>query len=260
MGKKLNLDNPQTFNEKLQWLKLNDRKPQYTLMVDKYAVKDYVKNKIGEEYIIPTYGVWNNFDEINFEKLPDNFVLKCNHDSGSVIVCKSKKLLDIKKARKKMNRALKRNYYKAYREWPYKNIKPKIFAEKFLEDGNNCLMVYKFLCFNGEAKIIQVIQNDKTADECINYYDTNWQLLSLKQNYPNATNDIKPPQKLQQMIKLSNKLSKGFPFLRVDWYETFGVVKFSEFTFYSDAGFAKFEPEEWDLKLGEMIKLPEKTK
>ncbi len=256
-GKKLNLDNPMSFNEKLQWLKINDRDSKYTQMVDKYAAKEYVASIIGEQHIIPTIGVWDSFEDIDFDELPLQFVLKTTHDSGSVIVCKNKNELNLKETKQKLKNSLKRKYFWYWREWPYKNVPNRILAEKYMEDQkfSECLNVYKIFCFNGVPKIFQVIQNDKTREETIDYFDTDWNLLDLKQNYPNSEKALPKPEKLEEMLNIARQLSDGHPFLRVDLYEINGNVYFSELTFFSDAGNAKFEPEEWDYTLGSWITL-----
>lgn len=257
LGKKLNLKNPQTFNEKLQWLKLYDRgNDSLPATVDKYAVKQIVADKIGEQYVIKAYGIWDSFEEIEFDKLPNKFVLKTTHDCGGVVICKDKKTFDYEKAKSFLEMHLQRRYFYHAREWPYKNAKPRILAEEFVGKEDECLVVYKVFCFGGEPRIIQVIQGDKSKDETIDYFDENWNLLSLRQNFPNSVNHLPKPDCLQEMLELSNKLSSHRPFLRVDWYIIDGKLKFSEFTYYSDAGFAQFEPEEWDYKLGEWIELP----
>ncbi|MBE5743458.1 MAG: hypothetical protein E7358_01930 [Clostridiales bacterium] len=254
--RKLNLKNPKTFNEKLQWLKLNNRKGIYTVMVDKEEVKEYVTDKIGENYVIPTIGVWDNANDIDFEKLPEEFVLKCNHNSGGLVICKDKSKLNVKEVREKLNACLKRNYYLLAREWPYKNVIPKIIAENLVKDKKSeFLPVYKVMCFNGEPKIIQTIQNDKQPNETIDYFNTSWELLDLKQNFENSEVPFEKPICLEEMLDLSRKLAKNQPFIRIDWYVINGKLKFSEFTFYSDAGFAKFTPDEWDKKLGSYINL-----
>lgn len=259
MGKKLNLKNPQTFNEKLQWLKLYDRKPIYTTLVDKYEVKKYIAEKIGEEYIIPTLGVWDKFEDIDFESLPEQFVLKCTHDSGGLVICKDKSKIDVEAAKAKITKSLKRNYFWHGREWPYKNVKPRIIAEQFISDGeHDNLIVHKVFCFNGKPYMMQVIQNDKQENESIDYIDTDWNLLDLRQNFPNSNNPLPKPKNLDEMLELSTKLSSGKAFIRVDWYIVKGQLYFSEFTFYSDAGTAAFHPDEWDYKLGEMVKFPHK--
>ena len=261
MGYELDLDNPRTFNEKLQWLKLYDRKPLYTKLVDKYEVRKYIAEKIGEQYLIPLVGgPWNSPDEIDFDALPDQFVLKCTHDSGSVIVCRDKSGFDIENAKNSLRKHLKRNYSFLCREWPYKGVAPRIIAEKYMEDrSSENLNVYKIFCFNGKPKIFQTIQNDKTPQETIDYFDTEWRLLNLRQNFPNSLIPLKKPVVLEKMLELAAKLSSEFAFIRTDMYEINGEVYFSEFTFYSDAGFAKFEPEDWDGKLGSWIELPGKV-
>ncbi len=259
MGYELDLENPRTFNEKLQWLKLYDRKPVYTKMADKYEVKDYLKPIMGKEHIIPLIGAWEHFEDIDVDSLPNQFVLKTNCGSGNVFVCRDKQKFDFASA-KKIESALKRNYFFNSREWPYKDIKPLIFAEQYMQDGETKnLNVYKIFCFDGRPEIIQTIQNDKTKDETIDYFDTNWNKLLLKQNFPNSEAPLKKPETLGTMLDLASKCSKGFPFLRVDLYEINKRVYFSEFTFYSDSGFAAFNPPEWDRILGDKIVLPIKN-
>lgn len=256
IGKKLHLSPPVTFNEKLQWLKLNDRKDIYTVMADKYEVREYIKEKIGEEYLVPIYGCWESVDDIPFDSLPDKFVLKCTHDSGSVILCKDKSKLDIEEAKEKLRLRLKKNAFWWAREWPYKNIKPRVIAEEFLVDGDNrFLPVYKFFCFNGEPEIIQMIQNDKQEDETVDYVDTEWQRLNIKQRFPNSEKLLEKPEKLDEMLDIAKKLSRNTYFLRVDLYVINGKIYFSEHTFYTDSGYSIFEPEEWDVKLGNRIKI-----
>lgn len=257
-GKKLDWEKPKTFNEKLQWLKLNDRKDEYTKMVDKYEAKQLVTNYIGEKYIVPVVGgPWKNFDDIDFNVLPDQFVLKTTHDCGGVVICKNKAEFDKSYAKRFIDRHLQRNYYLTCREWPYKNIEPKIFAEKYISDENNFILpVYKIFCFNGLPKIIQAIQNDKQKDETIDYFDIHWNNLKLKQNFPNSKKIPQHPKNLENMVNIARELSKGHAFLRIDLYEANGNIYFSEYTFYSDAGLAKFEPAEWDEILGSWIKLP----
>lgn len=259
IGKKLDFKIPKTFNEKLQWLKIHDRNPKYTQMVDKYEAKKYIENEIGKKHIIPTLGVWDNFDEIDFDSLPDQFVLKCTH-CGGVYICKDKTNFNKQEIGKKIKSSLKKNYFWHVREWPYKNVHPRIIAEEYIandeqEHHDNSLIVYKVFCFNGEPYLLQVIQNDKRKDETIDYFDTEWNLLDLKQNFPNSKIHLKRPEQLLEMLELSKKLSQNIAFLRVDWYIKKGTLLFSEFTFYSDAGMSKFEPSEWDEKLGEMINL-----
>lgn len=260
-----NFDNPRKFNEKMQWLKLYNHRPEYVKLVDKYEVKKYVSGAIGEQYVIPTLGVWEQFDDIDFDLLPNQFVLKCTHDSGSVMVVRDKSKFDKGKAKEYFDKALKENYFWAGREWYYKNIKPRIIAEEYVEDnqtevnknGEKCLSVYKFFSFNGEPKIIQTIKNDKTSFRTIDYFNLDWERLPFRQQYPTSEIPVNKPQKLQEMIELVRKLSAGIHFVRVDLYEVNGDIKFSEFTFFSDAGYAQFYPTEWDTILGSWIKLPE---
>ncbi len=257
LKKKINLKNPQTFNEKLNWLKLYNRNPQYTQLVDKYNVKAYITEKIGKDYIIPTIDVWDSVEDIEFDELPNKFVLKCTHDSGSTIVCKNKENFDIETAKKKLEKKLKRNMFYWGREWPYKNVKPQVIAEEYMQDNETPnLPVYKFMCFNGVPKIIQTIQNDKQPNESIDYFDTEWNLLDIKQNYPNSKNPFEKPAQLKEMLEIATKLSQGHSFIRVDLYIINEEIKFSEFTFYSDCGFTTFVPEKWDEVLGSWIELP----
>lgn len=258
LGKKLNLKNPQTFNEKLQWLKLYNRKPEYTMMVDKYEAKKYVANIIGEEYIIPTYGVWDRFEDIDFDALPDQFVLKCTHDCGGLVICRDKSKLDINKAKNKIEKCLKKNYYWSSREWPYKNVKPRIIAEKYMGNGfANGLIDYKFYCFDGKVKYLYIsegMEEHKTAK--ISFLDPSWQFADFSRtDYVMHKNLPKKPSMYEKMITIAEKLSEKHPFLRVDLYEVDGQIYFSELTFTPCSGFMPFEPEEWDLKLGQMIDL-----
>ena len=262
-GTELNLQAPRSFNEKMQWLKLYDRNPLHTLLVDKYAVKKYVSDQIGEKHVIPTLGVWKAPEEIDFDALPERFVLKCNHTSGEgLILCKDKSRLNRNKAIAEMEKAIKSDYYLTYREWPYKDVPRKIIAEPFMEDrkavelGLDSLPVYKFLCFEGEPRIIQTIQNDKMPNESIDYFDPSWNLLSMRQNYPNSAIPTAKPEQLSEMLAIARKLSQGFHFVRVDLYEINSEIFFSEFTFFSDAGFAPFEPPEWNDALGSWIQVP----
>lgn len=256
-NKNLNFKNVNTFNEKLQWLKLNDRKDIYTTMVDKYEVKKYVANIIGEKYIIPTLGVYNSFNEIDFEKLPQRFVMKCTHDSGSTIVCKNKKKFNIKEAKKKINKALKNNYYYGGREWPYKNVAHRILIEKYIiDDRLGELRDYKFFCFNGEAKFFK-IDFDRFSNHKANYYDKELNLLEFGEKVcpPDINKNIMIPKDIYKMFELAEKLSNGLKFARIDFYYTNEKIYFGEITFYPASGFGKFTPAEWDEKLGKMIEL-----
>ena len=257
-GKTLNLNEPKTFNEKLQWLKLYDRKAEYTTMVDKYSAKNYVAKIIGKEYIIPTLGIYDSFDDIDFEKLPNQFVIKCTHDSGGLIICKNKSEFNLKESKKKINKFLKRKYYYIHREWPYKNVKPRIIIEKYMEDHNSFSMQdYKFFCFNGEPKIMYLsagLENHETAS--MSFFDMDFKLTDCKRKDYKAFTTIPPkPKNFEKMKNLARELSKGIPHLRVDFYEIDGKVYFGELTFSTCAGFLPFSDEKWDLKLGNLIDL-----
>ena len=257
LGKKMNLKQPKTFNEKLQWLKLYDRNSEYTKMVDKYEVKKYVANIIGEEYIIPTLGIYDSVEKIDFEKLPNKFVIKCTHDSGSTIICKDKNVFDVEKAKKEINRALKVNYYYFGREWPYKNVKPRIIIEKYMVDESGTeLKDYKIFNFNGISKIIQV-DFGRFKEHKRNLYDTNWNYIKeLSIQYPTDPNTIiKKPENLEKMIELAQRLSQGIPHLRTDFYSINEKIYFGELTFYHGSGFEKFNTETWNKKLGDWIDL-----
>lgn len=261
IGRKLNLDNPVTYTEKVQWLKLYDRRPLYTQLADKIEVKKYVESRIGKEHIVPTYGVWDNFDDIDFHMLPDSFVLKCNHDCGSVIIVKDKNTFNKQEARKKLNRALKRNYYWGGREWQYKNIPPKIFAEKLLEDesqkAEKGITDYKVFCFNGIAKLILVIRG-RFEDVCYeDFYDSSWHKTHITQPRCANSNDVLPkPAFFEQMIKMSEVLAKGMPLIRVDWFYINNALLSGEMTLYDGDGFDEFGSYEQDKYLGDFIILP----
>ena len=257
LNKKIDLTNPKTFNEKLQWLKLYDRKDIYTTMVDKYEVKKYVSDIIGDKYIIPTLGVYDNFDDINFEKLPDKFVIKCTHDSGSTIILKNKNEFNYNECRTKINNSLKHNFYYEFREWPYKNVKPKILIETYMEiTKDEALNDYKLFCFNGKVKTILVCSNRNGIYKNTDFYDIDWNLMPFtRERHKNNAKGINRPQNLKEMIEIAEKLSENIPFVRVDLYEINGKIYFGELTFYPSGGFEGFEPEEWDYKLGDMLDL-----
>ena len=257
--KRLNLSNPRTYNEKLQWLKLNDRHEEYTEMVDKYEAKKYVASIIGEEYIIPTLGVYDSFDEINFEELPNQFVLKCTHNSGGIVICKDKQKLDIKKSRKLMNKWMKKNPFWSNREYPYKHVKPRIIAEQYMEDESGYeLKDYKFFCFDGDVKYIFVATDRGKEDEetKFDFFDMDWNHLPFTNGHPNNPEPIKKPENFEKMKDLAHELSKGMPHVRVDLYNIRGSIYFGELTFFHWSGMTPFVPEEWDYKFGECIKLP----
>lgn len=258
----LNLDNPITYNEKLQWLKLYDQNPKYTKLVDKYEVKSIVSEIIGKEHIIPTLGVWDKFEDINFNKLPQQFVLKCTHDSGGLVICRDKSKLDIKKAKRKIEKCLKNNYYIQNREWPYKNVKPRIIAEEYMSDeSGEDLKDYKFFCFMGKAKAMFIAsdRNNSTEETKFDFYDMDFNHLPFINGHPNSKQDIKRPNSLNLMKELAEQLTIELPQARVDFYDINGNVYFGEITFFHWSGFKKFEPKEWDRKFGEWIKLPIKN-
>lgn len=259
MRKRLNLKDPKTYNEKLQWLKLHDRKEEYTKLADKYEVKEEIAKIIGKEYIIPTLEVYDSFDEIDFDKLPNQFVIKCTHDSGGVVVCKDKTNFNIKEAKKIINKTFKKNYFWNGREWPYKNIKPRIIVEEYMEDkASKVLDDYKFFCFNGEPKLMFIAteRQNKGQETCFDFYDMQFNHLNINNGHPNSTKEIKKPKNFELMKKLASSISKNMIHSRIDFYEINGKVYFGEVTFYHWSGFVHFEPEEWDYKLGELIKLP----
>ncbi len=261
MGKKLNLDNPVTYNEKLQWLKLYDRKPEYTKMVDKYEAKKYVADIIGEEYIIPTLGVWDNVNDIDFDALPNQFVLKCTHDSGGLVICKDKAELDIENAKNTLNHFLNRNFYSVHREWPYKDVKHRIIAEKYMEDeSGKDLKDYKFFCFNGEPKLLYIsegLSDHSTAK--ISFADMDYNIAEFKRNDFKPFNELpKKPINFEKMKELAKVLSKDRAFIRVDFYEINKKIFFGELTFFPCSGYLPFDPEKYDKILGDWITLPNK--
>lgn len=259
-GKSLNLDSPQTFNEKLQWLKLYNRKPEYTMMVDKYKVREYIAQMIGEEYLIPLLGVWDDPDEIDFDALPNQFVLKCNHNSGTgMCICKDKSKLNIEKVKKELRKGLKEDYYLKFREWPYKDVPRKIIAEKYMEDASGELRDYKFYCFNGVMKFV-MINSDRNTDKPTraDYFDRDFNWLDFTWGYSHAEVHPQKPEQFEKMVAIAERLSKGLPHIRVDLYDCNGKIYFGELTFFDGSGFDKIEPLEWDYKIGEMLKLPSK--
>lgn len=259
--KALNLKKPKTFNEKLQWLKLNYRDPAHVELVDKQEVKSYITKRIGPEYVIPTLGVWERFDEIDFEALPEQFVLKCTHDSGSTVICKDKQLFDEVAAREKLERKLKLNLFWHGREWPYKHVKPQILVEQYMDDNGEAPRDYKFFCFNGKVKCFKV-DFDRFTSHKANYYAPDKTLLRFGEKVcpPDFERDIEIPGNIDDMIQLAEKLSAGYPFLRVDFYSVNGKIYFGELTFFPASGFGPFIPEEWDETLGSWLTLPDVLK
>lgn len=258
-GKSLNLENPSSFNEKMYWLKLNDRKPFYTLLCDKIEVKKIIEKELGPEYIVPTIDTWDSSDDIDFEKLPNKFVLKCNHDSGSVIVCRDKSKLNIKKTRKAINKCLKTDYFLKTREWPYKNINRKVFAEQYVESEDGTSMVdYKFFCFNGEPKFLYVsqgLENHQTAS--ISFFDLDGNRLPFKRSDFKAIEHFEKPSNFEEMKKIAKTLAKlsQSKHVRIDLYSINNRIYFSEFTFFTCGGCIPFEPASADDEIGKMLKL-----
>lgn len=253
----LNLENPRTFSEKLQWLKLYDRHPEYTKLVDKVEAKKYVASIVGDKYIIPTYGIWNSVDEIEWDNLPNKFVVKATSDSGGVIICKNKNELNISAAIAKLKKLGSRSYYYQNREYPYKNVPHRYIAEEYMEDESGYeLKDYKFFCFNGEPKFVQ-IDFDRYSNHRRNVYDINWNLLDLQIKYPKGHDRVFPkPENYDEMVEISRKLSKGIPHVRIDLYNANGKIYFGEITFFHESGMGVFTPLEWDYKFGEFLNLP----
>jgi len=267
MGYPLNLKNPQTFNEKISWLKLYGNLEQYTNLADKYEVRKYISHTIGEQYLIPLLGVWDRFEDIDFSKLPEQFVLKCNHDSGSIIICKNKDQFDIKAAKRKLNACLKRNMSYLAAEPQYKNIKPRIMGEKFMIDESGSeLKDYKVWCFHGSPKLIQItydrcIYYDRCTGTKINFYDTEWNFVPASWFYPSDPNvKFNKPGCLEEMLELARILSKDYLHVRVDFYAIFDRIYFGELTFTSGAGFSHFKPLDFDREVGSWLNLPTQTK
>lgn len=260
LGRKLDLREPKTFNAKLQWLKLYDRNPRYTELVDKIKVKEYIAGIIGEKYIIPTLKVFNSAKEIDFSELPNEFVLKCNHDSGTIYVCEDKRTLSIERMndiRDYFDKALKRDWYLLGREWPYKNVSRKIFAESYMSDKKQDELIdYKFMCFDGKVKCSFVCSDRKAKDGLkVTFFDREWNVMPFERHYPKSEKEISCPQNYDLMIRLAEKVSENIPFVRVDFYEIEGEIYFGEMTFYPGCGFEEFNPEEWDYELGKWIEL-----
>lgn len=253
------LNHPRTFNEKLQWLKLNDRHAEYTQMVDKIDAKKYVASIIGDKYIIPTLGVWNSVDEIEWDKLPNQFVIKVSSDSGGIVVCKDKQTLDIEKAKEKLTNGWGKNYYVHNKEYPYRDLTPRIIAEEYKEDESGYeLRDYKIFCFNGEPKILFVASDRQKAgeDTKFDFFDLNWNHLPFTNGHPNSKEHIAKPKNFEEMLEIAKKLSVGIPQVRIDLYNCNGQIYFGEITFFHWSGMTAFDPVEWDFKLGKMIKLP----
>lgn len=262
MHQRLDFIHPRTFNQKLQWLKIYDRNPKYTMMVDKYAVKEYISGIIGKQYIVPTLGVWEHFDDIDFTSLPNQFVLKTTHGGGGlgIVLCDDRGTLDKATAKHNLEKTLKMDIYRNLREWPYKNVPHRIIAEQMLvsSDGKP-VNDYKFFCFNGNVKVFKV-DYDRFVEHHANYYDREGNLL------PFGEADLPPqdvpslvPANYKTMITLAEKIAKDIPFLRIDFYDVNGKIYFGETTFYPASGLGRFTDERWDEKLGEWLELPSKN-
>lgn len=254
------LKHPKTFNEKIQWLKLHNRKPEFTTMVDKYAVKKYVADRIGEQYIIPTLGVWDSFDQIDFDSLPNQFVLKTTHGGGglAVVICKDKKTFDKRRAKRILEKSLNSDIYMKYREWPYKDVPKRIIAEKFMADESGTeLKDYKFFCFNGEPKYMLLVSGRLAGKKRFDYFDLNWNHLPVHDvGCPGAERLPAKPDNFEEMIFIVKKLSKGMTHVRVDLYNINSKIFFGELTFFDGSGLSVYDPREWDFKFGQFLKLP----
>lgn len=259
--RRLDLEHPTSYSEKLNWLKLNDRNPEYTIMVDKVKAKGWVSERIGSQYIIPTIGVWERPEDIDFESLPNKFVLKCNHNSGTgMVICRDKSTLNKEEVIKELNKGLNEDYYLFYREWPYKNVPRRILAEQFMEDesGNPDLIDYKFFCFNGKPYMMYISQ-DHSEHPTTDFYDMDFQRLPIRMRDPNSEDVVNKPEQFEEMKRLATVLCKDVPHLRVDFYLINGKVYFGELTFFHNAGFSVIKPEEWDVRIASMISLPPKV-
>lgn len=257
-GKWIDWNNPTTYNEKLQWLKIYNRRQEYTNLVDKYEVKKYVEDLVGSDYIIPTLGIWDKFDDIDFDALPNQFVLKTTNGGGGtgVVICKDKKSFNIDSAKIKIEKSLKHNLYNILREWPYKDIKPRIIAEAYICDDVHPVPIdYKFYCFNGQPQIV-AIATERAIKTCFDYYDMSFNHLEFTQGGPNSSKAISKPLSFDKMISLASVLSHNLPHVRIDLYEIHERIYFGEFTFFDSSGFARFNPENWDFVMGSWIKLP----
>ncbi len=262
MGRPLSLASPEAFSEKLQWLKLNDRRPIYTTLVDKYEVKRWVAERIGEDHIVPNLGVWDSFDEIDFSTLPEQFVLKCTHDSGGLVICDDRATFDLAAARAKINRSLERNYYYGWREWPYRDVRPRIIAECYLPGSDQAtrgkvLFDFKFYCFHGEPQFLYVscgLDSSKTAK--MEFVTLDWKPTGFtRPDYRGLGGLPSPPSCLRSMIAISRELAAGIPFVRVDLYEHCGAVLFSEMTLTPAGGTMQVRPRSADLEIGKLIDL-----
>ena len=260
-GNELDLENPKTFSETRQWWKINDKNPLYPTLVDKISAKKWVAEKIGGTYIIPTLCVWDRIEDVDFSNLPDKFVLKCNHNSGNVIICQNRKSFDVDAAKRALEKSLNDRYYLKGREWPYKYVKPRVFAEIYMSPSDiweyKPLIDYKFYCFNGVPMYVQVIKN-RGYNETVDFYNMNWEKQPFTGVNPTAKMSDKvdtAPSTLENMKEVAAKLSMGFPFMRVDLYEINHKVYFGELTLYPSGGFGCFKPKEYNLIIGNQLRL-----
>ena len=254
-GKHLDLKNPRTFCDKLNWLKIHDIRPEYTRLVDKVTVRKYVKKRLGKDICFPIYGTWNHYKDIDFSKLPDRFVLKCNHDSGSVKVVLNKSDINHSEFNDFFESRLRQNPYIIGREYPYKRVKPKIIAEKYMTpDGDEDINDYKFFCFNGKPEIL-FVATERMSDCKFDFFDMNFNHLDIDNIHPQSGKDIPKPSKFEEMKQIAAELSKGMKFVRIDLYEIAGQVYFGEFTIFHAGGFWPLHPDKWEIKLGDLIEL-----
>ena len=257
----LKLKKPTTYLEKLQWMKLYDRNPIYTMLVDKYEVKNYVAEKLGDQHIIPLLGVWDDVEDIDFSVLPNQFVMKCTHASGGLVICKDKTTFDKDAAKKKISRILKHNYYWTSREWPYKNVKPRVIIEKYMEDiATGETRDYKFFTFNGEPKVMYIATGRGTGETYGDFFDMEFNHLDMEIDHRCAPIQPQKPHNFEAMKEAARKLAEGIPQVRVDFYEINGEYYFGEMTFFHCGGFELFKPEELDLLWGEWVELPVRKK
>lgn len=259
IGRSVNLKNPKAFNEKIQWLKLYNKKKIFITLVDKFEVRDFIKKKIGEQYLIPLIGVWDTYDEIDLNALPEQFVMKCTHDSGGLVICKNKSLLDHLKMEEKIKACLAKNYFWVGREWPYKHVKPRIIVEKYMADkidgvNSESLLDYKFMCFHGKVRCIFTC-TDRDTQLKVTFFTRNWSKLPFERHYPRDEKEIKPPVNLKKMIELSEKICEEIAFARIDFYEISGEIYFGEITLYPGCGLEEFSPPKWDYVLGSWLNL-----
>lgn len=261
MGYWMDFDNPQTFNEKLQWLKLYNRRPEYTQMVDKYAVKKYVADIIGEEYIIPTLGIWDSVDDVDFDKLPNQFVLKTTHGGGGggVVICKDKAQFDIEQCKIKLQQSLDSCIYRNLREWPYKDVPRRIIAEEYIENQNGQLNDYKFYCFNGDVKCVMICLDRDMGDTKFYFFSSEWKLLRLNQRGVDAPENftLPRPKNVEKMFEVAKRLCGSVPFLRVDLYNVDGQIFFGELTFYPASGLDGNYLDTTEKLFGDYINLEE---